>query len=142
MDPQLRTRAEGRLEEAARSHGIVDPRPPYRDRLRRLRESQRDAFDRAIEHYEQQVLPALADAAPLNAWIDYGRYLAQLEGPGRTVRIEQDGRATTWSADAPPGLVLFIPEDTASDVLVLSQPLKPSDAQEATLRLLVERKLS
>ncbi|HEX2168645.1 MAG TPA: hypothetical protein VHG09_15520 [Longimicrobiales bacterium] len=141
MDSQLRARAEGRLAEAAQAQGVADPRPPYRERLRRLRQSQPEAFDRAIQHYEQHVVPALAGSDPLSTWIDYGRFLAQLDGEGRTVHVDEQGRATPWTTDAPAGLVLFIPEEPASDVLVLCQPLESSDAQEATVRLLVERKL-
>lgn len=141
MDPQLRTRAEARLEEAARSAGIADPRPPYRERLRQLRQLSQQDFDRAIDHYEQHVLPALAGNDPLAAWIDYGRFVAALEGDGRVVSVDEQGRAKEWTAGAPIGLVLFIPEDFGTGVLVLCQPLAPSPAQEATVKLLVERKL-
>ena len=142
MDPQLRARAEARLEEAARSAGVADPRPPYRERLRTLRETRRPDFDRAIAHYDQNVLPALAGEDPLGTWIEYGRFLAGLDGDGRVSVVDEQGRATDWMPGAPVGLVLFIPEDFASPVLVLCQPVAPSPAQEATVRLLVERKLS
>lgn len=141
MDPQLRARAEARLAEAAEAQGIADPRPPYRERLRQVRQARPEAFDRAIQHYEQHVLPALAGAEPLVAWLEYGRFLASLDTEGRSVAIDPQGRASDW-AGAPVGLVLFIPNDPAADVMVLCQPVSPSDAQQATLRLLVERKLS
>lgn len=142
MDPQLRARAEARLAEAAEAEGIADPRPPYRDRLRQLRQSHPEAFDRAIEHYERKVLPALAGEQPLAAWLEYGRFLASLEAEGRVVGIDSRGRASDWSSDARPGLVLFIPDDTAADVMVLCQPVAMSEAQQATVRLLVDRRLS
>lgn len=142
MDPQLRARAETRLAEAAEAEGIADPRPPYRERLRQLRQARPDAFDRAIGHYEREVLPALAGEEPLAAWLEYGRFLASLDGEGRVVRIDARGRASDWSAEAPAGLVLFIPDDTAADVMVLCQPVTMSDAQQATVKLLVDRKLS
>jgi hypothetical protein len=154
MDTALRTRAVARLTAAARAKGLADPRAPYRERLRVLRQTEPDAFERAIEHYEQHVLPSLADAEPLPVWIEYGRFLATLTGAGKVTRIDESGRATSWSPDSPAalvskwtagvpvGLVLFIPDDAAADVMVLCQPVSPSDAQQATLRLLVERKLS
>lgn len=152
MDPQLRARAEARLAEAARAAGIADPRPAYRERLRVLRQADAAAFDRAIRHYEQTVLPALTEGDALTAWIEYGRFLAALTAAGATVRIDREGRAAPWAtgeqrgagdpaAGGAEGLVLFMPEDTAKDVLVLSQPLEPSPAQQATMVLLVDRKL-
>jgi hypothetical protein len=141
MDPQLRARAEARLTEAAQAQGIADPRPSYRDWLRRLRQNEPDAFDRAIRHYERQVLPALREGDPLPAWIEYGRFLATLTAAGDVVRIDEQGRAAPWTADSPAGLVLFIPGEAAADVMVLSQPISPTDAQHATIALLVERKL-
>jgi hypothetical protein len=142
MDPDLRARAEARLAAAAGALGLADPRPPYRERLRELRQDQRDAFDRAIEHYEQRVLPALIETEPLPAWVEYGRFLASLTTRGEVVRIDAHGRAAPWTPEAPAALVLFIPQDTAVGVMVLCQPLEPSDAQRATVKLLVERKLS
>jgi len=141
MDAELRARAESRLAEAARSHGLADPRPPYRERLRLLKQTQPDAFDRAREHYEQRVLHDLAAHDPLPVWIEYGRFLASLSADGSTLSVDASGRATPWTGEALPGLVLFVPEDTASEVLVLSQPAEPSPAQRATVDLLVERKL-
>lgn len=134
MDPQLRARAE--------AEGIADPRPPYRERLRQLRQARPEYFDRAIEHYEQRVLPALAGDEPLSVWVEYGRFLASLDAEGRTVSIDAQGRASDWARGAPAGLVLFIPDDTAADVMLLSQPVSPTDAQQATVKLLVDRKLS
>lgn len=141
MEPDLRGRAETRLAEAAAALGLADPRPPYRERLRELRAQDRAAFDRAIEHYERDVLPALTEQDPVAEWVEYGRHLASLTTPGDVVRIDAQGRATPWTPDASAALVLFIPRDTAAGVLVLCQPLEPSDAQQATVNLLVERKL-
>jgi hypothetical protein len=137
MDPQLRARAEARLAEAARAEGIADPRPPYRDRLRQLRESEPDTFDRAIQHYEQHVLPALAERPPLPVWLEYGRFLAALSAPGHAVRIDTLGRATPWTPDSAVALVLFIPDSTAAEVMILCQPEALSDAQQATIAVLV-----
>lgn len=142
MDAELRTRAENRLADAARALGLADPRPPYRERLRLLRQSHPEAFTGAIEHYEQRVLPDLAAQEPVPVWIEYGRYLGSLTGEGSVTRIDEEGRATTWTTTSPAGLVLFVPDDTASQVLTLCEPLAPSTAQAATIALLVDRKLS
>jgi hypothetical protein len=142
MDPQLRSRAEARLASAAEALGLADPRPPYRDRLRELRQTHPDAFERAIAHYEQRVLPALAQDDPLPVWLEYGRFLGSLTGQGRLTHIDESGRASTWPPGDPAALMLFVPDDTAAGALVLCQPASPSAAQQATLTLLVERKLS
>ena len=140
MDPQLRARAEARLEQAAAALGLADPRPAYRDRLRHLRDAQPDAFQRAVAHYEREVLPALAQNDPLGAWLDYGRFLAALTADGAFTTIDESGRAHAYSAPLPPrSLVLFVPEDTSEAVFTAAQPLECSAAQQATIDLLVHR---
>lgn len=144
MSSELRSRAETRLLEAASALVLADPRPRFRERLRQLRERHPDAFDRAVGHYERTVLPQLADADdPLAAWVDYGAFLAGLEANGRVQRIDATGRATSFQPPAAArDLVLHVPDDTASPVLVLLEPAGPSPAQTATLDLLVNRKLA
>ena len=142
MDSELRARAEARLAEAARVQGIADPRPSYRERLRQLREEQPQAFDRAVRHYEQNVLPALTERDPLPVWLEYGSYLASISSPGEAVSIDAEGRATPWTPGSPAGLVLHIPSDTAAGVMILCRPAELSAAQTASVTLLVERKLS
>jgi len=142
MDAELRVRAEARLAEAATSLALADPRPPYRERLKQLRESHPDAFSRAVEHYETRVLPALAEKDALTAWLDYGRFLAGLTASGRLLAIDERGAAQPAKAPLPPRpLVLFLPEDPAEPVLVALQPVQLSPAQAATLDLLVNRRL-
>ncbi|CAN5650449.1 hypothetical protein BH23GEM10_BH23GEM10_12630 [soil metagenome] len=137
MDPELRTRAESRLEAAASAHGLTDPRPGYRDRLRWLRENDTAAFEQAISHYETSVLPALAAGDALTAWIDYGNFLAGLSGSVPLSVIDATGRAAPYHPPLPPGsLAMFVPEDTTIPVLVAAAPVEPSPAQQAALQLL------
>lgn len=142
MDAELRTRAEARLEQAAAALGLADPRAPLRQRLRQLRESHPDAFGRAVEHYEATVLPGLAGDDPIHAWLDYGRFLGQLTSNGRLTAIDATGRAAAFRPPLQQGtLVLFVPDDTSADVLVAASPLQCSAAQQASLDLLVHRRL-
>jgi hypothetical protein len=143
MEAETRKRAETRLADAAAEAGLVDPRPPFRERLRQLRETEPAAFERAIAHYEREVLPALAQGDALRSWCEYGRFLGGLTAEGELTVIDESGRAAEWS-DAEPdsALVLFIPRDTSVPVLVAAQPSALSPAQSATLDLLVNRKLS
>jgi len=139
---EFKMRAEARLDEAVHGAGLADPRVPLRARLRELKESHPAAFDQARSHYEQTVLPALAEAAdPLAAWVDYACFLAQLTSTGRLVGIDATGRATAFQAASPGLLVLFIPDDTPAAVLVALAPAQPSAAQQATVDLLVNRRL-
>jgi hypothetical protein len=147
MSSDLRAQAEARLTRAAAELGLADPRPPLRERLKRLREAQPDAFDRAVHHYETAVLPALTVDEPLTAWLEYGRFLGELTAAGRLLIVERTGRAIPLAvpAAALPAtgtLALYVPDDAGEDVLVAALPLDPSPAQEATLALLVRRQLS
>jgi hypothetical protein len=143
MSSDLRTHAEARLAAAAAALGLADPRNPYRERLKQLRQSQPEAFERAVAHYEQDVLPLLAGEAPLDAWVEYGRFLGQITSNGRLTAIDASGHASPFRPPLRPDLlVLFLPEDTAAEALVAAVPARPAAAQQATLDLLVHRKLA
>jgi hypothetical protein len=143
MDADMRVRAETRLTEAVAALGLADPRPALRARLKQLREERPDAFADAVRHYEEEVLPRLAEEEPVPAWLDYARHLGQLTANGRLTTIDATGRAVVYR---PPlqhaALLLFLPEDTAVTPLVALAPLAPSPAQSATIDLLVNRKLA
>jgi hypothetical protein len=143
MSTELRTHAEARLAAAAAALGLADPRQPYRDRLKQLRQSQPEAFERAVAHYERDVLPLLAGEAPLDGWVEYGRFLGQLTSNGRLTAIDASGRATPFRPPLQSDLVvLFLPDDTAAEALITAVPALPSAAQQASLDLLVHRKLA
>jgi hypothetical protein len=144
MDPQQRRDAEARLATAAERLGLDDPRPPYRERLRVLRERHPDAFDRAIAHYESAVLPALAETAdPLAVWTAYGAFLGKLTSDGTPYRVDASGRSRPFRPPVGPSeLVLFVPDDQDADVLLMARPAAPTAAQEATIDLLVNRRLA
>jgi hypothetical protein len=142
MASDLRARAEARLIKAAEALDLGDPRPPLRERLKRLRETHPEAFASAVAYYESTVLPALAGADAVSAWVDYGRFLGELTAPGELTRIDADGRASAFQPPLTTGtLVLFIPEDGAAEVLPAVAPRQPSAAQRAAVELLVHRRL-
>jgi hypothetical protein len=143
MDADERAQAESRLEQEAAVLGLADPRPALRARLRELRDLDAAAFGRAVAHYEQVVVPALAGADPVAAWLDYGRFVGQLTSAGTLTAIDGAGRATGFAPPlAPATLVLFVPDDLAVAPLVAAAPLQPTPAQRATLDLLVHRRLT
>lgn len=143
MTNPARARGDARLDEAAAARGYADPRPPLRERLRLLKETHPDAFERARRHFEEQVVVALAEAPdPLAAWLDYAAFLAGLTAAGRMLAVDASGRATPYAEPSPGALILHVPDDTAAPVLVAASPITPSAAQQATLDLLVNRKLS
>jgi hypothetical protein len=139
MSEQLRVRADARLEAALRERGVADPRDAYRQRLRALREVDETLFDRAREHYNASVLPALAgDSDALAEWIDYGRFLAELLAPGRIVAIDRTGRALPYVPPPPADtMLLHVPSDGGRPIVTLALPAAPSPAQQATYDLLV-----
>lgn len=129
-----------RLEEVLEARGARDPREFYRTRLRQLRAEDRDAYEKAVTHYRQTLLPAIANegADPLVAWTEYGRRLAELSAPGRTVCLDPSGRSTDYEAPADPdALVLHLPTNRRARALVVGIPREPSAAQRAAYDWLV-----
>jgi hypothetical protein len=144
MSDERRHRADVRLAEALARNGQADTRPVYRQRLRQLRESHPAAFERALHHYDDVVLPNLAgDADPIDTWIAYGAWLADLTAVGRLMSIQVGGRAVPFSSPYAPGqLVLHLPEDGQLPALALMFPAAPSSAQQAAYDLLVAGRVS
>ncbi|MGH7503858.1 MAG: hypothetical protein ACREL7_19185 [Longimicrobiales bacterium] len=132
-----------RLTAAQAESGLVDSRASYRARLRALRASDEDAFRRANEHYDREVMPRIASGrGAIDAWIEYGRLLGELTGPGRLVAVDGSGRSRPHEAPYQRGmLVLYMPE-TGGDVFAVALPLELTAAQRATVGLLVEKRLS
>lgn len=140
MSDELQSRADARLEEALESRGARDPREFYRTRLRELRDQDRGAYEKAVAHYREVLLPAIADdgADPLEAWTEYGRRLAELTAPGRTVCLDPSGRSSPYEAPASPeALVLHMPTERKVRALVVGLPTELSEAQRAAYDWLV-----
>jgi hypothetical protein len=140
MTSEERQKADTLLEAALRETGARDPREFYRDRLRELKERDRDAYEQAIRYFEDTLVPSIAAAAadPLTAWTEYGRRLAELTAPGRTVSVDETGRAAPYSSPTRPGtLVLHLPKAAGARALLVGLPPELSDAQRATYDWLV-----
>ena len=140
MTPSDREGADARLEAAIAERGGRDPREFYRERLKELRARDRGAYDEAVRYYEETLIPSVAsgEVDPIPAWTEYGRKLAELSVPGRTVLIDPSGRAQPYTAPAPPdGLVLHVPDAGGERVVLVGLPAELSDAQRATYDWLV-----
>jgi hypothetical protein len=144
MTQDLKAEAERRLAGALAASGLDDGRPAYRRRLRALRESNPAAFEEALRHYDAVVVPALCgDADPVSTWIEYGVWLGGLTGEGRLVSIDASGRASPFHGRYPPGaLVLHMPSDSAEEIIPVAVPAAPTAAQQATVWLLIEKRLA
>lgn len=143
MDDGERERADARFEEALEDRGARDPRDYYRKRLKALKGRDPGAYREAVTHYEERLIPSIAsgEADPLEAWIEYGRLIADLAAPGRAVEVDARGRTREYSP--PPGegaLILHLPHETKDRALLVGLPAEPTPAQEATYRLLVAGK--
>jgi hypothetical protein len=137
-------RADHRLAQALEVSGGRDPRDLYRERLRVLRETDPAAYRRALQHFEEQLIPRVANDQfdPLTEWLEYGRLLADLAVPGRAVQVDPTGRARDYAPPVPPvDLVLHLPASSRDPVSVLRLPGELSPAQRATYELLVEGSL-
>lgn len=142
MDQDLQEKADERFERALEASGARDPREYYRERLRELKQSSPDGYERAVEYYRESLVPSIAsgDADPLAAWRSYGLRLAELSAEGRTVAIDGTGRADSYAEDTPADrLVLHVP-DSGTRALLVALPPDPTPAQKATYRLLVRGK--
>lgn len=141
MSDDLKAAAEKALEEALEASGASDPRDAQRHNLRGLRQVNQGGYDEAVAYYQDTLVPSIAsgEVEPLRAWRDYGRKLAELTVKGRTMEIDGTGRAQPCSEDPPlDSLVLHIPEGRGSTRAVLvSLPIRPTAAQEASYQLLV-----
>ncbi len=135
----MQARADARLAEALATAGRADPRDGYRDALRRLRERRPEAFREALRHYEQSLVPAVASGGtePLAAWIEYGRLIAELSGSGRWVCVDPTGRARDGADPAAGDLLLYLLDGATPAALNVTAPAEPSEAQRATVELLV-----
>jgi hypothetical protein len=142
MADDLRARADARFEQALEQTGARDPRGFFRDMLRDLKAGNADAFRRALRYFEETLIPTVADPAsdPVAEWLEYGRVLASLAVPGRTVQIDASGRARDYARPVPlESLVLHLPENASGKALVLGLPPKLSPHQRASYDLLVKQ---
>jgi len=143
MDQGVREQAERRFEEAREASGARDPRDFYRQALRDLRSASPEGYERAVRHFERVLMPSIAsgEADPLTAWREYGKLIAELTEAGRTVEVDDSGRARPYTADSPlDRLVIHLPDRRGARGLLVSLPPKPTPAQLATYDLLVRGK--
>jgi len=141
-DADLRARADERFAQALAAAGARDPRDFYRKQLVELKTADAAAYRRALAWFEQQLIPAVArdDGDPMAEWLEYGRFLASLAAPGRTVQIDPTGRAADYARPVPAdALVLHLPDRTTTPAIVVGIPTALSPAQRASYDLLVKQ---
>ena len=142
MSESTAAAAEKVLEAALAETGARDPRDFYRERLRELKRTRPDDYQRAVAYYTETLLPEVAERRrdPLVAWTEYGRRLAEALAPGHTVTIDDSGRARPYEASGPDGLIVHLPEDKGARALLVSLPRSLSAPQRATYDVLVAGK--
>jgi len=119
-------------------HAICDVQPVYRQFLRRLKANNAGLYEEAVERYQADVVSgADVDSDPLLRWVRYGAWLAGQIAPGRLVAVDREGRARKPDGPPPLGpLLLHLPEGTGERGVPIAVPADPSEAQEATRKLL------
>ena len=143
MEESLKQEAERRFETSLESSGARDPRDFYRKALRELREVNPGGYDRAVNHFQDVLVPSIAngESEPLWAWREYGRLIAEVTTVGRAVAIDETGRSQPFQSDAPMDrLVLHLPDAKGGRAILVSLPPNPSGAQRAAYDLLVAGK--
>jgi len=131
--------ARSRTDSSLARAGLEDPRPALRNLLRRLRAQDAEGFAEATHRYERVLVPAAAseDTDPLVAWIQYACWLGDRLARGRDVNIDVTGRASPASGEPEPGMLLVhLPDEQTTRAMVLLAPLKLSEPQRETIRLL------
>ena len=140
MDEGLQNRADELFEESLSRINAKDPRELYRDRLREMKGSDPDAYREAVDYYQNELIPAIAEkgADPLLSWRKYGFRLAELTTPGGPVEIDATGVTHEYTPPTPEDrMILHIPEGTKGKAIVVGLPPELSPAQRATYDLLV-----
>ena len=143
MDEDIRKEADRRFEEARAATGARDPRDFYRKALRELKDVNPSGYETAVQHFQEVLVPTIAsgEAEPLGAWREYGRLIAELTGPGRTLAIDRSGLGEPYSPQAPMDrLVIHLTDARGTKGILISLPPDPSPAQLATYHLLVQGK--
>jgi len=143
VNPEIKAEADRRFQVAMEATGARDPRDFYRQALRDLKESNPDGYDRAVGHFQEDLVPGIAsgEKEPLEAWREYGRLIAELTTSGRTVEVDETGIARPYSPESPlDRLVLHVPEEKGRRAILVSLPPHPSPAQRASFELLVRGK--
>lgn len=143
MSETPQQKADALLEATLQATGARDPREFYRERLKELRAESVSGYEKAVAHYTSTLIPSIVDGVnPLDAWTEYGRTLAQLRAPGRTVCIDATGRSEPWAFPPKAGsLILHLPEEKRKKALIVGLPSELSDAQRSTWEWLVSGKL-
>jgi len=134
--------ADRALEAALAESGARDPREFYRERLRELKQSDGEGYQRAVEYYRGVLIPSVAGGSghPLDAWTEYGRLLAESLAPGRTVTIDETGWAQPYEGPRRDHLILHLPDEKGGRAGVVGLPPELSPAQRAAYDVLVSRK--
>jgi hypothetical protein len=144
MDDTAKNQVEARTAEAIDQGPYEDFRQAYRDHLRWLKDTNPQGFSKALSYYNEILATNIAAGHdPLSEWLEYGRTLGKLTGPGTLYRIDETGRASPATDVSGSGdVLLHLPDDTNVRALALAIPRQLSASQRATLDLLVNRKLA
>ena len=130
-----------RTTEALAGTGLADMRPAYRALLRRLKESDREAFSEATARYDEVLVPAIAGGEdPIAAWVKYGVWIARRLTPGRLVQLDATGLAVDVAGDPEASadrVLLYLPDAETEAAIPIARPVEPSPAQRSALELLV-----
>lgn len=142
MADEIISKADEILEQALADSGARDPREFYRDRLRDLKQQNPEGYKGAVRYYRETLIPSVANGEepPLDAWVEYGRRLADALAPGRTVSIDETGRAHPFDGPKPDRLVLHLPDGKRGRSLLVGLPADLSPAQRASFDVLVSGK--
>ncbi len=132
-------RAEAAYADAIAERGLADLRPACRALLRRLKTTAPDRYAEGVQRYEEDLVPAVAGGSvdPVDAWLEYGTWLAGQLSAGRAVGIDPTGRSTPLSGPLPAGwMALYLPDKDQQPAVLLAAPARLTPPQDTTRALL------
>lgn len=143
MSDQETEAADHRYEEALAETGARDPREFYRQLLRGLKEQSEERYQEVVARWREEVVAPLArgEGEPLERWLRFGATVAAALHPGRTVVVDESGRAAPY--EPPPSwrqLILHLPDEKRVRAVPVGLPPELSVPQQATVDLLVKGK--
>lgn len=141
MDPDSQQAAADALfAKALAEAGARDPRGYYRGQLRQLKRINPERYAEAVAFYRETLIPSIAEGAsePLAAWREYGWRIARASAKGKTVAVDESGRAQAYKHPGKDGdLVLHLPDLRKETPIVVGLPNELSAAQRALYDWLV-----
>ncbi len=138
----MQENADKILDDSLKNNSVRDPRTICREQLQDLKQTDFNAYQKALDYYKERLLPQIIENSEdcLVSWQKYGCFVANLRDPGLPIEIDTAGNLHDYeSPTATDRMLLHLPTITSHRALPITLPLELSEAQNATYGLLIKR---